>query len=141
MIAFTFKRERKQTLHSYLNGRTVVYVIQGTWGGLVKIGVASRAYSRLITYDRNTAYGIRIIAIKDGDEYYETSLHRRFRHWLAWRTEWYLPNPEIDEFLKVDPGWDIISEMVMSPVPVLPPFLQSEFDDIERKNKRASEDA
>ncbi len=131
MIAHFFRKKYNKTMHSHFQGRTVVYVVQGVWGGLIKIGISSTFYARVKMYDTSTPYGVHIIAVKDADSQFEVDMHKRFRKWLAWRTEWYLPNEELAAFLKTDPGWELMDEMKMDHLPVLPPHLVREYQKIQ----------
>lgn len=78
--------------------RSVVYFVQATRGGPVKIGLSDNVERRLVELQCSSPYPLRIVATIDGTVTLERELHERF---VADRMtgEWFRPSRAIQEYL------------------------------------------
>ncbi|MBN1430422.1 MAG: GIY-YIG nuclease family protein [Anaerolineae bacterium] len=90
-IASSFSVERTST--------SVVYFIQSSTGGLIKIGTAINANRRLAEIQNMSPVPLRILAVIPGDCRKEAELHKRFAH-LRRHGEWFEPTIELLDFIR-----------------------------------------
>lgn len=106
--------EREKVKANLPSAEGDIYVIQGKFGGPIKIGFSfSFRHSRITAYETHTPFPVRLIAIAQGTRVFENFLHTTFivhRHYK----EWFRPAPEIWEYLKQDNRFTIKSEMAFN---------------------------
>jgi hypothetical protein len=79
--------------------RSIVYFIQATRGGPVKIGTSDDVSKRLSQLQSGSPYPLRVVAALDGGSALERELHSLFAaHRLS--GEWFHPHREIEQYLR-----------------------------------------
>jgi hypothetical protein len=81
----------------------MIYFIQSTTGGPIKIGTTASLCPRMQHWNGAIPNGLRILAVLDGGHDHETMIHKKFRH-LRITGEWFEPGDDLLEFI-ADAGW------------------------------------
>lgn len=77
----------------------MLYFMQSTNGGLVKIGFSDNVENRLRQLEKDYGQSLTILATMEGGRAEEAALHRRFKHLRVGRTEQFRPDPELMGFI------------------------------------------
>jgi hypothetical protein len=88
------KEDAKRSMVAAADGSCVVYFIQESGIGAVKIGVTKKLKSRLHMLRVNSPHEMVVLAHVPGDERLERYLHDRFCDSCI-RGEWFRPTPEL----------------------------------------------
>jgi hypothetical protein len=81
----------------YLRHEPVVYFLEAT-DGMIKIGYTTSLSRRIAELE--IEHGpLKVLGWICGDEKREAELHTRFKNWRLGKAEWFLPNPELDQFI------------------------------------------
>jgi len=80
-------------------GSCVVYFVQESGSGAIKIGVTGNIKSRLDMLRVNSPHEMNLVASVSGDERLEKYLHTRFKGSNV-RGEWFRPTPELLECIE-----------------------------------------
>jgi hypothetical protein len=91
----------------------VVYFIQPSGGGLVKIGVAVDPEKRLRALQVANHERLVLRRVEEGDEMREAELHKQFAH-LRVRGEWFWPGVDLAEYAEAVPGQDEVIESLIA---------------------------
>lgn len=89
----------------------MVYFIQATEGGLIKIGTTVRLSERLKTLRKESGRPLWVLAVIPGDRFEEKGLHARFSH-LRRDGEWFEPGDDLRRFIDAEAtDWDGTDEV------------------------------
>lgn len=76
----------------------MIYFVQATNGGPIKIGTTIRLSERLQALAREAGEDLKVVAVTQGSFPEESSLHRRFAH-LRVVNEWFEPGDDLLGFI------------------------------------------
>jgi hypothetical protein len=100
----------------------VIYFMQPTGGGAIKIGFSEDVERRRIELEVYYKQPLAIIGTMEGERRDETIIHRRFKHLRLGRTEQFSPAAELLAFigrpLLVGPNPDAVEPMTVSIKPI-----------------------
>ena len=83
-------------------GESSVYFVQENSSGAIKIGVAKNVNKRVQNMAVSTPHLLAVLAVIDGDQVVEQTLHHRFAR-ARIRGEWFRPVPELLAYIAETP--------------------------------------
>jgi hypothetical protein len=93
----------------------VIYFVQATDGGPVKIGTTVNLSSRLASLQSEVGKPLCVLAVADGGVDEEGAIHRRFDHLRNKPSEWFIADDELTGFVaKHGRPWDGCDEQPLN---------------------------
>lgn len=93
-----------------MNKNHVVYFIQDTNSGPIKIGITKDIQTRFGELQRSSPIPLKILKTINGEKELEDQIHKHFKH-LQQHGEWFQPAKELLDFI-TSPDLDILSSNI-----------------------------